>query len=92
MAYDPDKNYATGVKSNYCMISGYKFNKLENKVIVEISFFEGTDRSDKKPIEIKTVSLDACNFDSSLDYIESLYKELNKVNPYKDYFDNRGEL
>ena len=90
MAYNPDKKYSTGIESEYCVLSGYKYDKLNDKIICDIAFFSGQDRTEKKPVEVKQVAIRMLNLNNKQDIIKEIYCELNNISPYKEYFEKDG--
>ncbi len=88
MGYKLEKTYSNGVVSNYAMVSGYKVDRIDNTTLVTVSYFAGTERTGKKPVENVSIRLSNFNFSETSDIIDSIYSELNKISPYKEYIKN----
>lgn len=90
MAYNPDKKYSTGIESNYLCITAYKIDRISEKILVELSYFAGTDRTYKKPVEKITQPIRLLTITNKSDILKEIYNELNNISPYKEYFEKDG--
>jgi len=86
MGYNINKEFNNGVTCKYANIAGYKVNKLNNTITIDIGYYisKTTRTNTSKVYSSESIFLALPDLNASKDITSTLYFELNKINPFKD--------
>jgi hypothetical protein len=73
-------------------IHSYKINKVDGYISVDLAYFHGDNRKDKKPLEIINIKIELLTLDNQNDILKLIYNKLNNISPLKEYYEQNGEV